>query len=124
MSDPKIVARYFERTEAVVARSALEAAGIPAHLADENITRLAWFYSLAIGGNRLFVPEERLQEARALLATNSRLEKPRTHATTAPETVKIYGDCQVCGSDEVGYTQRDRRLRARYSASRSSRQAG
>ena len=52
-----VVGRYLERAEADAARCALEATGIPVHLADENMTRLAWLYSIALGGSRIFVPD-------------------------------------------------------------------
>ena len=109
MSRPKIVARYFERTEADVAQSALEAAGIPVYLADENMTRVAWLYTIALGGIRLFVPGERLDEARAVLAAKPGPEEQARDIGT-PKATQATGACEACGSNDVDYTHRDRRL--------------
>jgi hypothetical protein len=44
----------------------LEAHGVLAPLFDEHLVHLFWYYSDAIGGVRLMVPEGQLEEARAL----------------------------------------------------------
>ena len=51
------VRRYRDLTEALVGRSLLESAGIPAWIADEHFVRMLWFYSnyggrYAIAGRR------------------------------------------------------------------------
>jgi hypothetical protein len=49
------VSRYRDLSEAIVARSLLESAGIGAHLCDENLVRLEWQISNTTGGIRLQV---------------------------------------------------------------------
>lgn len=87
-----------------MAASLLEAEGIPAHLADEHMTQIGWIYTLALGGVRLEVPEDRLDEARALLAGSD--------ALIAGKMENASGDvCPRCGSEDVSYKRRDRRAR-------------
>lgn len=50
------IKRYRDLSEAIVARSLLESAGITANLCDENLVRLEWQISNVIGGIRLQVP--------------------------------------------------------------------
>jgi len=53
--------------EALLARSILESAGIECFLGDQNIIRMDWFLSNALGGVKLRVREEDVAEADALL---------------------------------------------------------
>ena len=62
------VRRYRDLTEAMVARSVLESAGIPAYLRDENLVRMDWLRSNFIGGIRLQVDADNGQAAADLLA--------------------------------------------------------
>jgi hypothetical protein len=55
-------------TEAFVAKSILDSAEIDSFLADENIVRLDWLYSNLVGGAKLMVRPEDLDEAIKLLA--------------------------------------------------------
>jgi hypothetical protein len=50
-----VVRKFRDLPEAWLAKGALDAAGIESHLLDENLVRLDWFYSNAIGGVRLCV---------------------------------------------------------------------
>ncbi len=50
-----VVRKFRDLPEAWLAKGALAAAGIECHLLDENLVRLDWFYSNAIGGIRLAV---------------------------------------------------------------------
>lgn len=52
-----VVVERFNQPSALVARAALDAAGITAHLADEHVVGLNWLYMRAIGGMRLMDPE-------------------------------------------------------------------
>ena len=54
---------YRDLSEAIVARSLLESAGIPGYLRDENLVRLQWQISNFVGGIRLQV--EQADEAAA-----------------------------------------------------------
>ena len=50
-----VIRKFRDLHEAWAAKGALDAAGIESHLLDENLVRLDWFYSNAIGGVRLCV---------------------------------------------------------------------
>ena len=63
-----MVKRFRDLPEAVVAKSILDSAEIDSFLADENIVRLDWFYSNLVGGAKLMVRPEDLEEATRLLA--------------------------------------------------------
>jgi len=59
--------RYRDLPEALLAKGKLEAAGIECFLADDNMIRLDWFNSNAIGGMRLQVPEKDAEAAIEIL---------------------------------------------------------
>jgi hypothetical protein len=63
----RLVAHYFERSEAFVARSVIEAEGMLAYLHNEDWLRLYPQYVGPFGGYRLMVSEFDLDEAVALL---------------------------------------------------------
>lgn len=68
------------------------------------MTQIAWIYTLALGGVRLEVPDDRLEEARALLAgSDARIEGK---VEGASDDV-----CPKCGSEDVDYKRLDRRVR-------------
>ena len=62
------IRRYRDPVEAMLARAALESAGIEAYLRDENIVRMDWFYSNMIGGLRLQVAKDDVEAAEAVLS--------------------------------------------------------
>jgi len=62
-----IIRRYTSVPEALLAKSVLESAGIESFLADENVIRIDWFLSNALGGIKLCVREENAEAAAALL---------------------------------------------------------
>jgi hypothetical protein len=59
--------KYLTLPEALLAKSILESAGIEAFLGDQNIVRMDWFLSNALGGVKLRVREEDAEDAAALL---------------------------------------------------------
>lgn len=61
------VARFLDLPNADVARSSLESAGLSPRLLDEQIAGLDWGYIPALGGLRLAVPQEEVEEALAIL---------------------------------------------------------
>lgn len=61
------IRRYRDLSEAIVARSVVEAAGIFCFLRDENTIRLDWQISNFIGGIRLQVSEEDKESANQIL---------------------------------------------------------
>jgi hypothetical protein len=90
------VRRYRDLTEALVGRSLLESAGIPAWIADENFVRMDWFYSNLVGGMRLQVDERDEADARGILE----VEAPPTIEYGAKEAY-IQPTCPKCGSIEI-----------------------
>jgi hypothetical protein len=68
------VSRYRDLSEAIVARSLLESAGIGAYLCDENLVRLEWQISNTIGGIRLQVDVADEAAAKDILAQPTPLE--------------------------------------------------
>ncbi len=102
------VRRYRELTEALVGRSKLESAGIPAWIADEHFVRMIWFYSNAVGGMRLQVDESDADAAREILEE----AVPETILYSKEETY-VQPTCPKCGSAEItlgGGTERGRSL--------------
>ncbi len=88
--------RYRDLSEAIVARSLLESAGIVVYLYDENLVRLEWQISNFIGGIRLQV-----EEADAA-AANDLLDQP------VPDPIPFEGaddftqpNCPRCGSIDI-----------------------
>jgi hypothetical protein len=86
--------------EAQLARSVLEAAGIEAVLADEHLISMNWTYSNAIGGVKILVTQDRLQEAQLLLGSDA--EVTDEHATSNVDTTidrALADRCRHCGSE-------------------------
>lgn len=63
----RLVAHYFDRTEAYIAWSVLDAAGIFALIQGEDIIRLYPQHEIAFGGFRLVTVAEELEHANAVL---------------------------------------------------------
>jgi hypothetical protein len=98
------VRRYRDLSEAIVARSLLESAGIAAWIRDENIARLEWQYSNLLGGLRLQVKAENQAAAQEVLAQ------------PIPETIAFdeQGNfeqprCPACRSIDISYEGASRR---------------
>jgi hypothetical protein len=106
------VRRYRDLTEALVGRSLLESAGIPAWIADEHFVRMIWFYSNMVGGMRLQVDERNEAAAREILE-----ELVPATITYGQEETYVQPTCPKCGSAEItlgGGTERGRSLVALY----------
>jgi predicted RNA-binding Zn-ribbon protein involved in translation (DUF1610 family) len=104
--------RYRDLMEAFLGRSLLESAGISCWIADENLVRMDWFYSNAVGGLRLQVDERDKAAAREILEEGS----PRTIAYGEAEAY-VQPTCPKCGSAEITMgdgTERGRSLVALY----------
>ncbi|ADW70645.1 putative signal transducing protein [Granulicella tundricola] len=93
-----VVERYRDLSEAIVARSYLESAGIQVYLYDENLVRLDWQVSNFIGGIRLKVEASDEAEARELLAQ------------PVPESIEFADGeefdqphCPVCSSTDITF---------------------
>ena len=61
------VARYLVPMEARLAQGCLEASGIPAVLADDNLVQTNILLAPALGGVRILVPQAHLQQAESVL---------------------------------------------------------
>lgn len=65
--DLVLVRQFRDLPEALLAKGSLESAGIECFLADENLVRLDWFISNFIGGIKLRVKPQDVENARKLL---------------------------------------------------------
>jgi Putative prokaryotic signal transducing protein len=96
-----VVLRQFrDLPEALLAKGALESAGIETFLADDNMVRMDWFISNFIGGIKVKVKPEDLEAAREIL------DQP------IPEGFEVEGvgdyqqpHCPKCGSLDVTFQQ-------------------
>jgi hypothetical protein len=61
------IARYLVPMDAMLAHGCLQAAGIPAVLADDQLVQANLLWAPAIGGVRILVPQEYIQPAEAAL---------------------------------------------------------
>lgn len=66
------VARYLVPMDALLAHGCLVAAGIPAVLADDQLVQTNMLLAPAVGGVRILVPQEHLQESKAVLEAMQR----------------------------------------------------
>jgi hypothetical protein len=90
--------RYRDLSEAIVARSLLESAGIPAYLRDENLVRLEWQISNFIGGIRLQV--DRADETTALELLNQPIPDNVPFDDQAEFAQPV---CPKCGSMDITF---------------------
>jgi hypothetical protein len=68
------IARYLVPMDALLAHGCLNAAGIPAVLADDQLVQTNLLWAPALGGVRILVPQEYIQQAEAALAALQRGE--------------------------------------------------
>lgn len=67
MDSKNVVFKTLSFMEATLIKSLLEGNGIDVYLYDENISRLNPFYSSAVGGIKLLVPDDQVEKARETL---------------------------------------------------------
>lgn len=79
--------------EAQIAKTQLEAAGIPARIENEHTINMDWLYSNALGGVRLLVPDRYLEQAQALLAQDFSQE--------LEQEFDLSERCPQCGSTDI-----------------------
>ena len=77
--------------EANLAKASLEAAGIPAFVADEHTINMQWLYSHAMGGVRVQVPRAFAEEAYLLLQADF------SDSVADKEELRV-PTCPACGS--------------------------
>lgn len=68
---------YWNLLEAELAKGLLAAAGIDAFLFDDNMVRLDWFNANALGGVKLRVDADMVEEANRVLEENVSADAPR-----------------------------------------------
>lgn len=89
--------------EADVAWSAIDAADITATLADDNMIRLNFWFSNALGGVKLIVPAALAEEAIAILDTRAQpVEGEDAEFPRLPDDEK----CKSCGGDDFEFRQK------------------
>jgi len=100
-----IVQRYRDMPQALIAKSILDSAGLQSFLSDDNVLRMDWMISNAVGGAKLLVREEDAESARALLKQNT------------PERFDVEGvgeyeqpKCPQCGSLDISFEELDRKI--------------
>jgi hypothetical protein len=105
-----VVARYRDPYEALLARSFLEAAGIPAFVSDEHAIGIDWLLSNSLGGVRLRVESEDADRAREVLASPP--AEPSPTAAELPAARASAEPCPNCGTPGESLARADRRVRA------------
>lgn len=91
--------RYRDLPEALIARAKLDSQQIWCVLADDNVIRLNWFLSNALGGLRLQVADEDAQFALDLLAE----EIPESFSAEEVGEEYLQPECVECGSLDVSF---------------------
>jgi hypothetical protein len=89
-------AQFIEPVEAQIVRARLESEGIPAFVADELLVTANWPISTALGGVRVQVPPEYLDEAREIVAAYF---QGQFAADVDAEAGSEPHKCPACGSE-------------------------
>jgi predicted RNA-binding Zn-ribbon protein involved in translation (DUF1610 family) len=103
--EPVVIRQFRDLPEAMIAQSLLDSAGIENFLSDENVVRMDWLWSNAIGGVKLLVRKHDAEEAERLLSE----KRPAQFEIPDSETY-VQPTCPKCGSMEVTYDGLDRPL--------------
>ena len=100
-NDPslRVAASFVNVHEAQLARTALEAAGIDATLADEHVVAMNWVYSNAVGGVKVLVSADRLEDARAVLGSPAVVIDEAAADVESGER-EVAEVCRRCGGHE------------------------
>jgi hypothetical protein len=102
MEKPVVVASFSFPHEAQIARASLESAGIPAIVADEHTINMQWLYSNALGGVKVLVPSEFVEEAQSILDSDFSAE---VEAEFGADSIA----CPSCGGENVAPFTRGKR---------------
>lgn len=87
--------QFRDLPEALIAKGKLESAGIDCCLLNENLVRMDWLYSNAIGGISLQVRTEDAQEALSVL------QEPIPESLSPGDVAYVQPRCPKCGSLKV-----------------------
>jgi predicted RNA-binding Zn-ribbon protein involved in translation (DUF1610 family) len=103
------IATFNEVTEAHILKGRLESEGILCFLGDEHIVGAHPFYAVAVGGVKLKVTENDVEEAKAIL---KKIRQGNTlfdydtidlvSDTTEESTIEEPTKCPRCGSTDIG----------------------
>jgi|SRR5471030_1731694 len=92
---------YYDPMLAHILRTKLLAAGMPCYIADENILWAKPFINQALGGVKIRVFENDLERCKAILATETDLQKQGYFYTDNENNAEMI--CPYCGSANVRY---------------------
>ena len=102
-SRPTVLRAFLTLFEANVAWSAIDAADITATLADDNMIRLNFWLSNALGGVKLIGPAPLAEEAMTVLDTRAQpVEGEDDEFPRLPDDEK----CKSCGGDDFEFRQK------------------
>ena len=93
--------KYRDLPEALTVRAKLQSEGIECFLADENVVRLDWFWSNAVGGIRLQMLEEDAATAMEVLGA----EIPATFSAEELGQEYVQPRCPRCNSLDVKFEE-------------------
>jgi len=100
MRDVVAIRKFRDLPEALLAKGSLDSAGIECGLADDNMVRMDWFYSNAIGGIKLLVNAGDAPDAEQVLSQ------------PIPEHLDVSGvgdveqpRCPKCGSLDISFQE-------------------
>lgn len=105
------VATYPMPYQAHLAKTHLEAEGIPAFIQDEHLNSIDWLYTPALGGIRLQVAQDQLEEARKVLETPIDFDLEEMEIVAGPDADALPGrgtpttHCPHCGGQ--GFVETD-----------------
>lgn len=88
-----LLARFYERNEALIVAGALEAAGVVVFVENGRQVELQPFHEIALGGYRLMVPEEELGQALAVIDEARR--SPIIEGGTLSQRTYIFGSLLI-----------------------------
>jgi len=113
-NDLVTIDRFLILSDAALAKSALDAAGIESVLSDENVVRLSWAEAAAQGGVRLQVRRSDAPIAIALLTADEvrSFDVEANAGDQTPVTERVER-CLRCGSEEVFLAESRARTYAR-----------
>ena len=112
-----VIRHYFNPFEAQLTCATLEAAGIDVLLQNENFVNTVWTEAIAVGRDRVLVPEESVSEAEAILGQSTHVlaeDVPDStpSAQPAPSSPKYRSSCPACASSNLEFFVPLRRLAA------------
>ena len=105
-----VVRAFTHHHEAHLACSALEAAGLDAAIADENIVAADWLVSNAVGGVKVLVRAEDVSAAREVLDGTAVLETGDDSEAAVDTDQGRSAGCPRCGSEAVVHVARGKRI--------------